>query len=251
MGFFIIFICDMLENIIKSKFGKYLDSVEIKETNTSAIINKIAIKKDFQNSGIGTELMKTITDYADRVNLTLALEPSSDFGSDKNRLVQFYKRFGFKMNQGYHSSDLDYSMVRFPKLNESKLELKKLLRESLVTKSDSEARSYANFINFAKKLIGINDDIKVELVYERRPDITTTAYYNLDGFVVVYAKDRAFIDVCRSIAHELQHHKQNIDGRLQDVAKDGADGSEIENEANAVAGVVIRQYGKKFPIIYK
>ena len=251
MGFFIIFIFDMLENIIKSKFSKYLDSVEIHETNTSAIINKIAIKKEYQNSGIGTELMKTITDYADRLHLILVLEPSSDFGSDKNRLVQFYKIFGFKINKGYHSNDLSYSMVRYPTLTETKLELKKLLREAIVIKSDSEARSYANFINFAKKLIGITDGIKIELVYERRPDITTTAYYNLDGFIVVYAKERAFIDVCRSIAHELQHHKQNIDGRLQDVNKDGADGSDIENEANAVAGVIIRQYGKIHPIIYK
>lgn len=135
-------------------------------------------------------------------------------------------------------------------MSDYKLTIKNLLREAIDKDPDTEARNYANFINFAKKLIGIDDDIKVELVYERRPDITTTAYYNLDGFVVVYAKDRAFIDVCRSIAHELQHHKQNIDGRLQDVSKDGADGSDIENEANAVAGVIMRQYGKKYPVIY-
>jgi hypothetical protein len=37
----------------------------------------------------------------------------------------------------------------------------------------------------------------------------------------------------------LVHHKQNLEGRLIDAAKDGSDGSPIENEANAVAGVII------------
>jgi hypothetical protein len=34
----------------------------------------------------------------------------------------------------------------------------------------------------------------------------------------------------------LVHHKQNLEGRL-DAAKDGSDGSPIENETNAVARV--------------
>jgi hypothetical protein len=58
------------------------------------------------------------------------------------------------------------------------------------------------------------------------------------------------MDVCRSIAHELVHHKQNIDGRLTDIQNDGSDGSPIENEANAVAGVIIRKYGKINPHLY-
>jgi hypothetical protein len=53
----------------------------------------------------------------------------------------------------------------------------------------------------------------------------------------------AIIDVLRSIAHELVHYKQNLEGRLIDAAKDGSDGSPIENEANAVAGVIMK-YGK-------
>jgi hypothetical protein len=80
--------------------------------------------------------------------------------------------------------------------------------------------------------------------------MVTTAYYNLDGFVKVYVKDRAIIDVCRSIAHELVHHKQNIEDRLNDVQADGEDGSPIENEANAVAGIIIRKYGKLHPELY-
>ena len=69
-------------------------------------------------------------------------------------------------------------------------------------------------------------------------------------FIKVYVKDRAIIDVCRSIAHELVHHKQNLEGRLLDAGKDGEDGSNIENEANAVAGIIIRKWGKINPELY-
>lgn len=131
-----------------------------------------------------------------------------------------------------------------------KQQIKQLLREQLLTKEKKDILQVTNFINFAKKFLKIDDDIKVELAYERTPDLTTTAYYNLDGFIKVYVKDRAIIDVCRSIAHELVHHKQNLEGRLLDAVKDGEDGSNIENEANAVAGIIIRKWGKLNPELY-
>ncbi len=53
------------------------------------------------------------------------------------------------------------------------------------------------------------------------------------------------------VAHELVHHKQNLEGRITNPEIDGADGSEIENEANAVAGVIIRKWGRIHPEIYE
>jgi len=128
---------------------------------------------------------------------------------------------------------------------------KESLNERILTKKEKDIKVMAAFVNFAKKELGIDDGIKVALAYNRTPDIKTTAYYNLDGFVKIYVKDRAIIDVCRSIAHELVHHKQNLEGRLKDATKDGEDGSDIENEANAVAGVIIRKWGKKHPELYE
>jgi hypothetical protein len=128
--------------------------------------------------------------------------------------------------------------------------IKQLLRERLMSQEDEVIRQVSDFVNFAKEYLGITDGITVELAFQRTPDLVTTAYYNLDGFVKVYVKDRAIIDVCRSIAHELVHHKQNIEDRLNDVQADGEDGSPIENEANAVAGVIIRKYGKLHPELY-
>ncbi len=138
----------------------------------------------------------------------------------------------------------------FRYLYDMKLLIKQLLRERLLTKQDMDIRTVSDFINFAKEYLNITDDIGVELAFERTPDLTTTAYYDLNGMIKVYVKDRAIIDVCRSIGHELVHHKQNLEDRLIDAAKDGEDGSPIENEANAVAGIIIRKYGKLHPEIY-
>ena len=129
--------------------------------------------------------------------------------------------------------------------------IKQLLRERLLTKSDVDVRVVTDFINFAKKFLDITDDIKIVLAFEKTPDLKTTAYYNLDGLIKIYSKGRAIIDICRSIAHELVHHKQQLEGRIKDHVIDGDDGSPIENEANAIAGVIIRKYGKIHPDIYQ
>jgi hypothetical protein len=128
---------------------------------------------------------------------------------------------------------------------------KQLLREGLFTKSDIDTSMVIDFIKFTKKYLGIKDKVKVILAFERTSDLRTTAYYNIDGIIKVYVKDRSIIDILRSIAHELVHHLQNCENRLKNIEKDGADGSPIENESNAKAGEIIRVYGREHPELYK
>jgi len=242
----------MIEDEIKKLYSDYLDGLDIYENRTSLKISRIVLKPEARQGGVGTKIMQAIVNYADRNKQIVTLTPSSDFGGNKNRLIQFYKRFGFKHNKGiYKNFEFMDSMIRYPKLNENmKPIIKKLLREALMTKEESAIRIVADFTNFANEFLGINDGVQVKLAFERTPDLKTTAYYNSTGFLVVYVKDRAIIDVCRSIAHELVHHKQNLDGKLKDAVIDGEDGSPIENEANAVAGIIIRKYGRLHPEIY-
>lgn len=242
----------MIEQYLRNKYTKYLIGLDIYENKDSLILSKIVINPELRNDGVGTKIMTDLITYADKNKQIIALTPSSDFGGNKAKLIQFYRRFGFKPNKGYHKSfQYMQSMIRYPKLSESfKPLIKGLLREGLLNKENARSREVADFVNFAKDFLEIKDDIKVRLAFEKTPDLRTTAYYHLDGFLVVYAKDRAVVDIYRSIAHELVHHKQNLEGRLVNTAKDGDDGSPIENEANAIAGVIIRKYGKLHPEIY-
>ena len=296
MGFFIFIY--MIEDILSSRYGEYLDGLDIYENNDSLILSKIIVKKDARGSGIGSKIMADLINYADKNKQIIALTPSSDFGGNKNRLIQFYKSFGFKHNKGqYKHFGFRDSMIRYPRgvANENMKSLiknllregldktitcicgwhwkesesdksdlyvchkcghdntpKKSLNESIMRNHKIDARKVADFVNFAKDYLKIDDDIKVALAFERSPELKTTAYYDFSdgGFIKIYVKDRAIIDICRSIAHELVHHLQYIEGRLLNAAEDGSDGSPIENEANAVAGIIIRKWGKLHPEIY-
>jgi hypothetical protein len=55
--------------------------------------------------------------------------------------------------------------------------------------------------------------------------------------------NRNLADVLRSLAHELVHAKQDEEGRLTEES--GETGSFEENEANSVAGTVMRFYGRE------
>jgi hypothetical protein len=67
-------------------------------------------------------------------------------------------------------------------------------------------------------------------------------------FVVV--DGRLTADICRTIAHEMVHRKQDELGLVRNEVKDGADGSPIENNAHAVAGILMREYGRINKQIY-
>ena len=100
-----------------------------------------------------------------------------------------------------------------------------------------------HFLSFCQDKLGYSTPAQVELV-DGRDQLKTLASYNLqDNSVKVYSKNRALADILRSIAHELVHHKQLEDGRI-DLNNPPQDiGGEIEDEANAVAGQLVKEFG--------
>lgn len=56
---------------------------------------------------------------------------------------------------------------------------------------------------------------------------------------------RHIMDVFRTLAHELVHHKQRLDHQVQ--AHSGDTGSDQENQANALAGVLMRDFADLEP----
>lgn len=66
-------------------------------------------------------------------------------------------------------------------------------------------------------------------------------------FCVIEGRNTA--DCMRSIAHELMHHKQNLEGRLTETA--GKDGDDFENEANTYSGKIMRRLGRELENIFE
>lgn len=104
-----------LQGIIKTKYGNKIDKLHIFEDEDSVEFNLIVIKKDQRNTGIATDVLNTVIDYADREGKIVKLTPADDYGSNLNRLKKFYKRFGFISNSG-RNKNFKYrdTMLRYP-----------------------------------------------------------------------------------------------------------------------------------------
>lgn len=98
-----------------------------------------------------------------------------------------------------------------------------------------------DFALWAIKLLEIEQAPRIKLVSDTKT--TALGYFDPDTQdIVVSVKDRHQMDIMRTLAHELVHRKQNEGREL-----DGSTGSPDENEANALAGVLLRYWGKMNP----
>jgi hypothetical protein len=108
-----------------------------------------------------------------------------------------------------------------------------------------------SFVSFASKRLGIKSLPTVGYKQDTDDDFSSFgAYRPSEKSIVVATKNRHPMDIFRTVAHELVHHKQNEEGRIKDVAKEGSTGSPIEDEANAQAGVLLRHYAKENPTTF-
>ena len=99
---------------LKEKYKNSFKTINIYEYNNKISIDLIIAKE--QNSGEGTKLMKDICEYADKSKKIIILSPSDDFGGNKKRLIEFYKRFEFVENKGKNKDfEIFESMYRLPK----------------------------------------------------------------------------------------------------------------------------------------
>lgn len=116
---------------------------------------------------------------------------------------------------------------------------------------ENKTKLIAEFIKFCAKHLGINHPITVHMTGKRGGPIQTTASYNPNTHEIwIYVKNRNMLaDPLRSLAHEIRHLKQGLDGVLH--ATSGDDGSEHEGEAHSFSGLMIRLFGKMHPEIFQ
>jgi hypothetical protein len=127
--------------------------------------------------------------------------------------------------------------------------IKQLLREEIEVMPKKAI--VQKFMDFVIDHLGIDGKVNVVLTNHKN-DIKTTAYYDYTKpLIKIYIKNRAIVDILRSIAHEMVHHMQMQRGELKNNPNAGDDGSPQENEANAKAGELIRIFGRQNPEIYE
>jgi hypothetical protein len=117
--------------------------------------------------------------------------------------------------------------------------------------SDDKKEKLNKFVKFVKSELKL-DSVPTISIQNGRNGLKTTANYDYtkeNKIVKVNGKNRALVDIMRSVAHELVHHKQYEQGRLK--VKPPDIGGEIEDEANAKAGQFIKMFAKDNPNIYE
>jgi hypothetical protein len=134
--------------------------------------------------------------------------------------------------------------------NNEKLKQKFSLNENL---SESKENSINHFIEYATKKLNLKEIPKVTLLTGKEYSEAKTSlggYNPMSKEIFVVVDGRLTADILRTLAHEMVHRKQDELGLVKDEIKDGATGSPIENQAHAVAGILMRNYGKINKQIY-
>jgi len=125
---------------------------------------------------------------------------------------------------------------------------KKFLNENW---EDSKAKTINRFMDFATDYLSVERP-KIKLINQEE---YAQEYRSFGGYlpseekIFVVVKNRNMADILRTLAHEMIHHMQNADNRLN--PKSGEDGSPEENEANSLAAVLMRKFGRENPDIYE
>lgn len=129
---------------------------------------------------------------------------------------------------------------------------KSSLEETLTEPEDTTDNVIADFIDFAAKALDLQQVPKITFSddQELAKNMHSLGAYNPKSDELLVVKGpRLTADILRTLAHELVHRKQDEMAPLK--PEDGKTGSEIENEANAAAGVLLRQFGKYRPEIFE
>jgi len=107
------------------------------------------------------------------------------------------------------------------------------------------------FVKFASQKLGLKEPPNIKL--HRNPKLASQrrsfgGYMPGQG-IEINIGNRHIMDVLRTLAHEMVHYKQDINGQLKPDS--GRDGSDEENEANAKAAVVMRLWAKMNPELFQ
>ena len=161
-----------------------------------------------------------------------------DNNEQREKVLKYFSKYNIPVN-----IEEDLFTVNWWKSN---------LEETLTEPEDTTDNIIADFIDFASKALDLKQVPKITFSDDQnlaKQMHSLGAYQPKTDELLVVKGPRLTADVLRTLAHELVHRKQAEMRPLK--PEDGKTGSEVENEANAAAGVLLRQFGKYRPEIFE
>jgi len=148
------------------------------------------------------------------------------------------------------AKDPRYSMSLTKDVRPGQIE-KSLRALRLAEQADSNNQMFdlfAKFLPLAMKDLGLTTLPKIipELHIESHDGQATFGRFVNDEMSIHLAlANRHPVDILRTLAHELVHFKQLTMGKINDAS--GETGSPEENQANTIAGIIMRHFNKEYP----
>ena len=106
---------EKLQKFLSKKYKKCIIFTIWHRIKKQLDLDHLEVDKNLRRKGYGTKFMLDICAYADYYKLSVELTPSPlGKETNKNRLVKFYRRFGFRFKK-----NSDYCMLRTPKTNKN------------------------------------------------------------------------------------------------------------------------------------
>ena len=173
------------------------------------------------------------------------------------------RKTGLETSGEFGPENLTYKLLRNQKLLDKLFRAINQARDaelSLLEKKPSQPVRYGfrhhhnindeiqSFAKYASKQLGLKQVPEIKIIDDETvgSDMETFGRYtNETQTIELQVQNRHPIDVFRTLAHELVHHKQNLQGRLDHDS--GRTGSPEENEAHSKAGVIMRHFDRTNP----
>lgn len=110
------------------------------------------------------------------------------------------------------------------------------------------------FVSYALPKLGI--DRPPEIIYinskQHAVELGSFGGFSIDDKAIrVNIAGRHPVDIMRTLAHELVHYRQDREKEGGLTPEDGETGTDYENEANAAAGRLMRDYARTNPNIFE
>jgi len=160
-----------LESRLKSKYK--LEKISISERKDSVILNMVNVSEAERKKGVGTIVMQEIVDYSNSKGKRIELTPDLIEGTtSKQRLVKFYKRFGFVENKGKNKNfEVSESMYREPTkvvAQKPKSTAEDIAKKSADARKDFYSKRPAN-IGMDGKLLETGDFVQRDDPISKKP----------------------------------------------------------------------------------
>lgn len=166
---------------------------------------------------------------------------------DRAKAVKKYGKEKMKNHDVHHPNGPQNGGARLAKKDHGRDKVNEIF--DLVVENTNLQNIY-QFVEYAAHRLNIHNTPRI-VVLEPTPNMTSLWSYDvMTNTITIVTRGRLLADILRTIAHEMVHQRQNEMGTITNPAIDGATGSPIENQANVIAGILLRDYGRQNKNIY-